>query len=251
MQKKPNTRSRAKSDAFTLAIDIGGTHIKAAVLDSQGREIADHVQADTPHPSPPQAVLECIAKLVSALPPYDRISAGFPGVVVRGDVVTAPNLGTDAWKDFPIANALTLHFGKPARVINDAEVQGLGVISGKGLECVITLGTGFGSALYRDGALMPHLERGQHPIWKQKTYDQYLGLGALKKKGLTAWNRRVSRAIEVLHTLLNYDHLYIGGGNAGHIDFALPPNVSIVSNEAGITGGVALWQPELDSMFRA
>jgi polyphosphate glucokinase len=251
-RRRPKTPTRTRvhaRNALTLSIDIGGTHIKAAVLDIKGREVGGRVEADTPHPSPPPAVLDCIATLVSTLTPYDRISAGFPGVVVGGNVVTAPNLGTEDWKGFALAAALTKRFAKPARVINDAEVQGLGVISGRGLECVLTLGTGFGSALYRDGALMPHLELGQHPVWKDKTYDQYLGLGALKKKGPTEWNKRVRRAITIVHTLLNYDHLYIGGGNAAHIDFELPPNVTIVSNEAGITGGIALWQRSLDDMF--
>lgn len=249
--KAPARRGIHARDASTLSIDIGGTHLKAAVLDSEGREIGRRVQADTPHPSPPQAVLDTIATMVASVPPYDRISAGFPGVVVGGTVVTAPNLGTPDWKGFAIAAALSRQFARPARVINDAEVQGLGVIRGDGLECVITLGTGFGSALYRDGALMPHLELGQHPLWKQKTYDQYLGLGALQKKGPKAWNLRVRFAIATVHTLLNYDHLYIGGGNAAHIDFDLPPDVTIVSNEAGITGGIALWQRSFDAMFPA
>ena len=131
-------------------------------------------------------------------------------------------------------------------MLNDAEVQGFGVIEGRGLECVVTLGTGFGSALYRDGELMPHLELGQHPIWKQKTYDQYIGIAALRKHGDAKWNRRVQHAIAIVHTLLNYDHLYIGGGNAMRLDFALPTNVTRVSNEAGITGGVALWRPGLE-----
>jgi polyphosphate glucokinase len=239
----------AGNERFTLAVDIGGTHVKASVLDGAGRELVARVELPTPRPSPPDAVLKAIAELVASLPPFDRISAGFPGVVVRGCIVTAPNLGTQAWHGFDLAAALTRQLGKPARVLNDAEVQGFGVIEGKGLECVVTLGTGFGSALYRDGELMPHLELGQHPIWKQKTYDQYIGIAALRKHGDAKWNRRVQHAIAIVHTLLNYDHLYIGGGNAMRLDFALPTNVTRVSNEAGITGGVALWRPGLERMF--
>jgi polyphosphate glucokinase len=134
-------------------------------------------------------------------------------------------------------------------MLNDAEVQGFGVIEGKGLECVVTLGTGFGSAIYRDGVLAPHLELGQHPVWKSKTYDQYVGEAALEKKGVDKWNRRVRRVIDIVHTLLNYDHLYLGGGNARRIQFDLPPDVTLVSNEAGLTGGIHLWDAAMDRFF--
>jgi len=95
-------------------------------------------------PSTPAAVLEALTGLVKPLPPFDRISIGFPGVVRRGTVLTAPNLGTRAWRGFALQDEISKLFGKPARLENDAEVAGLGVIDGKGLEVVITLGTGFG-----------------------------------------------------------------------------------------------------------
>lgn len=234
----------------TLAVDVGGTHLKASVLDRAGAEIAHHVEVVTPHPAPPDRVLQLLDRLRLALPAFDRVSVGFPGVVKRGRIVTAPNLGTREWHDFPLAAALVRRWHRPVRVLNDAEVQGLGVISGKGLECVLTLGTGVGSALYRDGDLMPHLELGQHPLWKSETYDEYLGAAALAKKGLAKWNRRVGRMLDVVRTLFNYDHLYLGGGNAVKIGLDLPAAVSIVSNEAGITGGVRLWDPRFDQYFR-
>jgi polyphosphate glucokinase len=241
-RKKASPTRRSGSAPHTVSIDIGGTHIKASVLDGSGNEIAKHVEVSTPHPAPPDVVLALLGRLLRSLPAFDRVSVGFPGVVQRGRIVTAPNLGTVDWHDFPLADELE-------RVLNDAEVQGLGVIQGQGLECVLTLGTGFGSALYRDGELMPHLELGQHPVWKSKTYDQYLGGAALAEKGVDKWNRRVRRMLNTVRTLLNYDRLYLGGGNAARIDFDLPPGVSIVSNEAGITGGVRLWEPGLDRFF--
>ena len=234
---------------FTLAIDIGGTHVKASVLDRAGAEIARRVEVTTPHPGPPQAVLSLLEQLAQSLPKYDRVSAGFPGVVRHGQVMTAPNLGTADWHRFPLAAELARRLHKPARVLNDAEVQGLGVIEGKGIECVLTLGTGLGSAIFRDGELMPHLELGQHPIRKNKTYDQFVGAAALRKHGVAKWNRRVRKTIEVVRTLLDFDHLYLGGGDAARIDFDLPPDVTTVSNEAGITGGVRLWEPALDRFF--
>ncbi|HXP29982.1 MAG TPA: ROK family protein [Stellaceae bacterium] len=233
----------------TLAIDVGGTDLKAAVLDPAGVMIAPRVHVPTPHPAAPETVLRAIASLVAPLAPYDRVSVGFPGVVRQGRIFTAPNLGSEPWQGFDLAEALATALGKAVRILNDADVQGLGVVSGQGFECVLTLGTGIGSALFFNGRLLPHLELGQHPIRRKRTYDQYLGDAALKKKGRAKWNRRLRKAIGILRTLLNYDTLYLGGGNALQIDFALPENVKLVSNEAGITGGVRLWESDLDEHF--
>ncbi len=253
MTRRAGKRRRriAQAGPYTLAVDIGGTHLKASVLDWAGAEIVPHVEVTTPHPAPPERVLALLDGMTRALPAFDRISVGFPGVVKDGRVLTAPNLGSADWHGFPLVAQLAHRWGRPARMLNDAEVQGLGVIEGKGLECVLTLGTGFGSALYRDGELTPHLELGQHPVWKGKTYDEYVGAAALENKGVDKWNRRVRRAIHFVSTLLNYDRLYLGGGNAARIDFELPSNVTIVSNEAGITGGVRLWDAALDRFFAA
>jgi len=236
-------------DLATLAIDIGGSQIKAAVLDPSGRMIVPEVRLRTPSHATPSAMLRAIRDLAGQLPSFDRISVGFPGYVANGRVVTAPNLGTAAWRDFPLAETLGKNLGKPVRVLNDADVQGLGVIKGRGLECVLTLGTGVGSALFKSGMLLPHLELGQHPIHKHNTYDQYLGSAALAKKGITKWNRRLQRAIGIVHTLVNYDRLYLGGGNAAAIRFELPEDVKIVPNSAGVTGGIRLWDAALDEVF--
>jgi polyphosphate glucokinase len=117
-----------------------------------------------------------LVRLAPPLGHFDRISIGFPGVVRRGQVLTALNLGAEVWRHFPLASALTDKLGKPARMLNDSEVQGLGVISGKGLECAITLGTGMG--VFQGGHPSPHLELSQHPIRKEKTYDEYVGVAA-------------------------------------------------------------------------
>ena len=237
------------SAPLTLAIDIGGTRLKAGVLDTDGSMVAGPTRANTPHPSDPAILLPALSDLVGSLGHFDRVSVGFPGVVRHGQTLTAPNLGMQAWRGYPLAQELAKSLGKPVRLLNDASVQGLGVISGEGLECVITLGTGFGFALFQDGLLAPHLELGQHPVAKDKTYDLYLGNAALKKVGQKKWNGRLQKAIEHLQVLVTYDTLLIGGGNAQAIDFKLPDNVRIVSNAAGITGGVKLWDPRLDSEF--
>jgi polyphosphate glucokinase len=107
---------------------------------------------------------------------------------------------------------------------------------------VVTLGTGVGSALFRNGALMPHMELAHHPIHDDKTYDEYLGNAALEEKGKKHWNGRLEKVIGVLYTLLHYDRLYFGGGNAKKVTLKLPDNVTIASNDAGLKGGAELWK---------
>jgi polyphosphate glucokinase len=168
------------------------------------------------------------------------MSAGFPGVVKDGLVYTAPNLGK-GWKNFPLERRLKEKLRMPVRVANDADVQGLGCVSGKGDELVITLGTGFGSVLFVDGHRI-HLELGHHPFRNGKTYEEELGIKALERKGKRRWNKVLREAIDELARAFNFDRLYIGGGNAAAIDFKLPPNVKIVSNTDGLLGGIKLWQ---------
>ena len=225
----------------TLAIDIGGTGLKAALLDAKGHLLTERVRVPTPPKCPPKLMVETLAKLVAPLPAYDRVSVGFPGVVRRGKILTAHNLGQQAWKGFDLDLALTRKLGKPVRVLNDADIQGLGAISGKGVEMVITLGTGLGSSLAEDGRLSSHLEMAHHPFRKDQTYEEQLGNAALKKAGKRAWNKRVEKAIKTLRILTNFDRLYIGGGNAKAIQFDLPPDVRLVSNELGMQGGIWLW----------
>ena len=247
-----SARRRKKSSArrpLTLAIDIGGTHIKASVLDPRGKMVAPEALEPTPHPTTPRALLGTVARLIDQLPAFDRISAGFPGYVKRNVVYTAPNLGTEHWRGFALADALMARFGKPARILNDADVQGLGVISGKGFECVLTLGTGMGSSFFYNGRLLPHLELGQHPIRQNLTYDHYVGDAVRRSKGRKKWNRRVEKALAIIATLVNYDTLHLGGGNAERIDFKLPRNVKLAANLNGITGGIHLWNRELDELF--
>jgi polyphosphate glucokinase len=236
---------------LTLAIDIGGTRLKASVLAVTGRMIEQSNRVDTPHPAKPDAVVAALVDLVKPLGAFDRISIGFPGVVRRGRAVTAPNLGTADWHGYVLPDVLRERLGKPARMLNDATVQGLGVIGGRGLECVITLGTGMGFALFDRGYPAPHLELSQHPVHKGMTYDQWIGNAALREVGPKRWNRRVRKAIGFIATLVNYDTLAIGGGNAKRLDFVLPAGVRTVSNEAGTTGGIRLWDALLDPLFVA
>jgi polyphosphate glucokinase len=224
----------------TLAVDIGGTGIKTLVLDEAGKPLTERTRVDTPQPATPAALIGAIVGLAREQGEFDRASVGFPGVVRKGVVRTAPNLDAK-WIGVDLAKALTKAFARPTRVCNDADIQGYGVIKGKGVELVITLGTGLGSALFVEGSLI-HLELAHHQAWKGRTYEEELGLRALKKVGKKKWNKRLLRAIQALERLFIYDTLYLGGGNANHITVDLPRNVRIVPNVAGLLGGIALWR---------
>ena len=225
-----------------LTIDIGGSFIKATVLNREGELLQDYKRIKTPDPATPQKVLQRIQNLVTGFQDYDKISVGFPGDIKKGIVRTAPNLDTDLWKNINLNKLLTDALNKPVRIANDADMQGLGVVSEIGLEMVITLGTGFGTALLLDGHLLPHIELAQHPITKSNTYDDYVGEEALKDKGGKKWNKRMKKVLNILKTVFSYDRLYIGGGNADQLNFKLDKNIKIITNEDGIKGGARLWQ---------
>lgn len=234
-----------------LTIDIGGSFIKATVLNQEGELLQDYQKVKTPNPATPQKVLEATRYLVMDLQDYDKISVGFPGYVKKGIIRTAPNLGTDLWKDVNLHRLLNGALNKPVRIANDADMQGLGVVSEQGLEMVITLGTGLGTALLLDGHLLPHLELAHHPITKNKTYDDYIGDNALKNIGKEKWNKRMKRVLNILKTVFNYDCLYIGGGNSGKLNFKLDKNIKIITNRDGIKGGARLWQLDEDLFMKS
>ncbi|MDQ2960267.1 MAG: ROK family protein [Candidatus Dormibacteraeota bacterium] len=238
----------------TLAIDIGGTGLKASVLDGAGKLMAKRVRVTTTYPCPPDRLADTLAGLVAPLPRFDRVSVGFPGVVRKGVVLTAPHFVTRAgpgsrvdkrllvaWSGFDLAHAMQTRLGHPVRVANDADIQGLEVVSGTGVEFVVTLGTGVGTALLVDGKLGSHLELGHHPFRKGETYDEQLGNEALDSIGAKKWRKRVIKAFANFHELINYDRLYVGGGNASELKGHLDESVTIVGNIAGILGGIKLW----------
>ncbi|WP_026082809.1 ROK family protein [Mastigocladopsis repens] len=225
----------------TLSVDIGGSGVKVLVLDITGKPLTQRARTETPQPAKPEAVIDAIVTLAATQGEFHRVSVGFPGVVRGGVTQTAVNLNPD-WIGFDLATTLSNRLNKPVRVINDADMQGLGAISGKGVELVITLGTGFGSALFVDGKLVPNLEMGHHEFRKGETYEEQLRRATLEKVGEKKWNRRLEKAIAFLQHLFNYDYLYIGGGEAVRVDIQLPTNVKIIPNITGLLGGIALWK---------
>lgn len=225
-----------------LAIDVGGSGVKAAVIDDAGALLTERLRVDTPVGEPPAAHVAQMVALARQLPAFERIAVGFPGMVRDGVVRTAPNLDHEGWPGFPLAATLERELGRPVRLANDADVQGYAVIHGRGLEMAITLGTGFGTSLFENGHLCPHLEIGQQPFRKGETYDQQLGAAGRKRAGQAKWQKRVLRAIDNLRTLTAFDRLFIGGGNARKLTCGLPADVIVVDNTAGLAGGAALWR---------
>jgi polyphosphate glucokinase len=239
----------------TLAVDIGGTGLKASVLDAGGQKVVPRVRTPTPYPCPPRVLIRTLDELTHELPAWDRVSVGFPGFVRAGRVLTAPNLSTkrgpgtplsrklvEAWAGFPLATELHTRLGKPTRLANDADMQGLAVIAGNGLELVLTLGTGLGTSVFQDGTPTPHLELALMPFHGKGTFQDHLGNRTRRRIGNRRWSERVREAVEMFDALLHFDHLYVGGGNAKKLKVDLGHRVTIVDNVAGILGGIKLWE---------
>lgn len=252
--KAPAPRKRTPRSRTTLAIDLGGTGLKASVLDAAGKMEHARVRVPTPYPLSPDVLVSAVVDLVKPLPRFDRVSLGFPGMVRAGHVLSAPHFispqGPEgkpsqalvaAWTGCDLQHALGAALKKPTRVANDADLQGSAVVTGDGLEVVLTLGTGFGSALFYEGKLAPHIELAHHPFLKGQTYNQVVGEAARKSAGTKRWSKKVGAAVEAVRALLFFDHCYLGGGNAAKVKIDLPDDVTVIDNSAGILGGIKLW----------
>ncbi|MBO3101667.1 ROK family protein [Cellulomonas fengjieae] len=248
----------AGPDPFTLAVDCGGGGIKASVLDAAGTLHAPAVRVPTPYPLPPERLVETIATIAAGLPQADRVTVGMPGMIRHGVVVATPHYVTRAgprttidpdlvaaWAGHDMQVAVADRLGLPTLVLNDAEVHGAGVISGTGIELVLTLGTGLGTALFDGGVLAPHLELSHAPVRWGTTYDAYVGEVERARLGAGLWSRRVRRVVEGFRPVFVWDRLYLGGGNARQVTATtlsrLGDDVVVVPNQAGIVGGVRAW----------
>lgn len=228
----PQAGDTASRSPLTLVVDVGATGIKAVVVNELGDLVGERVRRDTPSSGMPGEVMDAIVALAASCESFDRVAVGFPGIIVDGIVQQAPNLAPE-WKDFKIAEVLQARLKKPVRVANDADVQGFGAIAGKGVELVVTLGTGVGTSLFTDGHLVPNLEFGKDKLRNEM----------LKKDGKEKWNRRLAKFVRRLDERFHFTRLYIGGGNSRKVDISLlPANVTIVSNLNGLVGGIALWR---------
>lgn len=242
------------TDVLTLSIDIGGSGFKASIVNVQGVMTTERVRVDTPYPCPPDRLVETVTELVRPLLNVHRVSVGFPGLVRHGHVIEVPSLSraeyggprdrelAEAWHGFDLAHALAQSFQLPTKVVNDADMQGCAVVSGTGLEFVMTLGTGVGTALFNDGALLPHLELSHGPFREGMTFDIALGNAQRKEVGNERWAKRVRKAVAAFDDMLFFDRIFVGGGNAKHLSPAdIGAKGAIVPNTSGILGGVRVW----------
>jgi polyphosphate glucokinase len=141
-----------------------------------------------------------------------------------------------------VRRALERRLGKPVRVINDADLQALAAARGEGVELLLTLGTGVGAAWLVDGRLGANLELGHHIFAPGKTYEQFVARTVLDRIGKRKWRRRVARIVAALAPVFNYRRLYLGGGNAKHLDPAqLPADVTVVPNAVALMAGLGPW----------
>ncbi|SHE24273.1 ROK family protein [Actinomyces glycerinitolerans] len=243
----------------TLSVDCGGGGIKASVLDADGAIISRALRTPTPYPLPPELLVDTIKDLADQLPPADRVTVGMPGMIRHGVVIATPHYITkdgpcsrvlpelvEAWARFDMGGRLQETLGRPVLVLNDAEVAGAGVVTGHGLEMIVTLGTGLGNAVFDNGVLAPHVEVSQGPVRWGLTYDDYIGEHERLRLGDAHWSRRVRRVVEALRPMYMWDRLYLGGGNSRRITaFQLDKigdDVVVVPNEAGMTGGARCWE---------
>jgi polyphosphate glucokinase len=244
---KPTTVSerRGVSRPVTLAIDVGGSHIKAALLGATGHLVSERLRIVTPEPLTPKKLLTTLVDMAELLEAHDRVSIGINGLAHAGRVYSIPVTSDPAFRGFDLAGQLRRRDRRPVRVLNDAQMHGLGFIKGRGVEMAITLGTGLGSSLFIDGKLGPHVQFLAAAGYEDLRGGDYGDL-ALKALGRKKWSRRVERLIELLRQLTNFDHLYIGGGNASKLKIDLPKDVSRGDNSAALLGAVRMWDWNVD-----
>jgi polyphosphate glucokinase len=237
--------------ARVLGIDIGGTGIKAAPVETDtGELLADRQKLATPQPSTPDAVEQIVRDLVKDFSWTGPAGITFPGVVTKGVIQTAANvdhswIGVDAVKTFSACTQLQV------TMINDADAAGVAEMrfgAGKGVTgtvLMLTLGTGIGSALFIDGLLVPNTEFGHVQI-RGKDAEKRASEHAREEHDLSwgSWAGRVDEYLEHMEALLSPDLIIIGGGVSRKSDKFLPllkglrakVVAATLQNEAGIVG---------------
>ena len=222
---------------MTLAIDCGGGGIKGSVVDARGTMMAPPRRVPTPYPLPPELLVETVVGLARELPAATRVTMGMPGMIRHGVVIATPHYIT---RDGPRSRVL------PELVERWDHFDMGGAITGRGLEMIITLGTGLGNAVFDGGQLAPHVEVSQGPVRWGLTYDDYIGEHERLRLGDVHWSRRIRRVVDGLRPMYMWDRLYLGGGNSKRITASnlrlMGDDVIVVPNDAGIIGGVRAWE---------
>lgn len=218
------------SERVVLAVDVGGSHVKALTSDQQERRRFVSGPTLTPQEMV-SGVLEVVADWA-----WDVVSVGIPTPIREGKVAAEPvNLGK-GWVGFDFEAG----FGKPTQVVNDAVMQAIGSYQGKRM-LFLGLGTGLGSTLIVDGAVVP-LELGHLPFRKQ-TFEDYVGERGLEKHGKKKWQKAVFETVAALSAATEPDEVVLGGGGVDHLD-ELPEGCRRGENENAFLGGFRLWDPD-------
>lgn len=212
-----------------LAVDIGGTHVKALV--SGQRTPRRFVSGPTMTPGRMVKQL----KSLTADWAYQAVTLGYPGLVLNHRIVSEPHHLGNGWAAFDFRRA----FGVKVQILNDAAMQALGSYEG-GRMLFLGLGTGLGSAMIVDGLLEP-MELAHLPYKKGRTYEDYVGIAGLKRLGKKKWRQSVVDVLERLRTALEPDDIVLGGGNAKKLH-ELPAGVRLGENDNAFRGGFRLWQ---------
>ena len=213
----------SNDESAILGIDIGGTGIKAAVLDpSSGKIVSVRRKVPTPQPATSEAMIVLFQQLIEGFEWQGRIGCGFPGVVKNDVVITAPNLDP-SWIGVDLAAELTQTTKESVRVINDADAAGIAEMTfgvgtnrnqhGGGIVFLFTLGTGIGSALFVDGHLVPNTELG-HIEMDGIDAEKLAATVIRERENLSweTWGQRVNRYLNYMEKLFAPDCIIIGGG---------------------------------------
>jgi polyphosphate glucokinase len=213
-----------------LAVDVGGSHVKALLEgETERRRFAS---------GPDFTARQMVDGVLAAVEgwSFDRVSVGIPAPVRGNRPMAEPvNLG-DGWVNFDYEAA----FGVPTKVVNDAVMQAIGSYEG-GRMLFLGLGTGLGSAVIAEGVVEP-LELGHLP-YRKKTFEDYVSEPALRRDGKKKWRKTVFDVVARFAAALEPDYIVIGGGGAKELD-ELPPNCRRGDNRNAFAGGFRLWQPE-------
>ena len=211
-----------------LSIDIGGTNIK--ILASGQTESRKFPSGTT---MTPQDMVKGVLELAQDWT-YEVISIGYPGVIKKGKIVTEPHNLAQGWVGFDFEAA----FKMPVKIMNDAAMQALGSYR-DGILLFLGLGTGLGSAIIVDGAVLP-MEVGHLP-YKKGTYEDYIGRDGLKHLGKKKWKKHVAYGAQRLRAAINPDDVVLGGGNSKKIK--KPPEwCRLGDNAFAFTGGFRMWE---------
>ena len=214
----------------TLAIDIGGTHVKIRIPSDP-----DKRQFDSGPTLTPRQMVDGVRKLVAGWS-FDSVSIGLPAPIRNDRPVKEPaNLGA-GWLDFDY----DADFGVPVKVINDAAMQAVGSYDG-GRMLFLGLGTGLGSCLIVGRDIMP-MELAHLPYRKGRTFEDYVGVHGLESLGKKRWRRHVAKVCGMLFAALLPDEIVIGGGNLIHVK-TMPEHCRAGDNANAFEGGFRLWQP--------